>query len=439
MRATAVVLSLLLGCSSGTKSPGDTSDTADAPDTAEPAVRTPILGLLQFRVEHNLENEDCIGRGDCFGHLEETDDIDGWLADIAADTTAPVLHWDRPIPWDVMATPAPADADAAAFHDARLDPSLVAWVDAFAVQFAAHPGGYLAVSVLDGDRASLAPLWRTNDQSEDVGAACADLGPGTLLDIDGTEVEVAAAYAEFVRYLHAKLNPARLAILVEANAYAHLCPAQWPDMVALYHDVYDRTRARVDPDLPVFATLTLVELLGFDAESCYGGLRWTTCDDPVAEPPEAVSAEACFPLHAEPLLDLAEGDRMDLLALSFYPHAMDLAPPGVDLDVAVWEGGDEPEGTCTAHARYPRQLDPLDQLDRLPWDGPVALAETSARGCDTWAALDDASTSTRWWVSHPGSQANQQWWTDRLVEASVEHELDMLVWAFRNDYAPIGP
>ena len=74
MRAIAV-LALLLGCSSG-KSPGSDSagpqDSAD--DTGDTATRVPIQGLLQFKVEHNLETDDCLARGDCHGQLEETDE-----------------------------------------------------------------------------------------------------------------------------------------------------------------------------------------------------------------------------------------------------------------------------------------------------------------------------------------------------------------------------
>jgi len=442
MRAIAV-LALLLGCSSG-KSPGSDSagpqDSAD--DTGDTATRVPIQGLLQFKVEHNLETDDCLARGDCHGQLEETDDVAGWLADIATDSTAPVLHWDRPIPWDVMATAAPSDADPAAFHDARLDPDLVAWVDAFATRFSAQPGGYLAVSMLDGDRASPAPLWLGSDASQPVGSACMELGPGTRLDIDGEPVELSAAYAEFIRYLHAKLSPERLGLMVEVNMYETLCPSQWPAMVALYHDIFDRTRATVGPEPALFATFTLVELLGYDPDACFGGLNWTACDDPVADPPEVTSGEACFPLHTEPLLELADGDRMDILALSFYPHSMDLSPPDVVLDLSLWEGGDEPAGDCSYQARHPNFSagdGPLDQLDRLPWDGPMALAETSARGCSTWAYIVDGTSGTHWWVDSPGSEANQEWWVRRLVEVSREREMDMLVGAFRNDYAPMGP
>ena len=79
----------VFGCGGGGGSGNDGND--------EPL--KPLMGMLQFRILHNLQDDSCVARGDCFYTIEEEDQTAAWLAQIAADSDLAVLHWDRAVPW----------------------------------------------------------------------------------------------------------------------------------------------------------------------------------------------------------------------------------------------------------------------------------------------------------------------------------------------------
>lgn len=128
------------------------------------------MGLLQFRIQHNLQDDSCAARGDCFYTIEEEDQTAAWLAQIAADSDLAVLHWDRAATW-------------LAFD---VDPGTV-------IDFQYDPGSGPAMASFDLER----------------------------------------SYRNFVLYLYAKLQPDYFAIMIEVNMFKAFCPGSifhpnWP-------------------------------------------------------------------------------------------------------------------------------------------------------------------------------------------------------------------
>lgn len=396
----------------------------------------PRRGVLQFQVEHNMETDACVSAADCRLSIEAEDDVQAWLGRIAELGTMPVLHWDRAIPWMVFAEPAPDPGQRVAFYDGRLDANLRAWIDAFAAQFADADGGLLTVSPLHGDRVNLAPMHRANGSEEMLTDGCPTLAPGTTFDTSEGTFELGPTYAHFLLYLHDKLRPSRMALAVEANLYLLACPDQWDGFVETYRDAYDAVRAEVDAELPLFTTLIYSQLLGHDDQACHGGLAWVPCTEPAPDPP-VVDAATCYPMDRKAIDDFEAGDRLDLLALSFYPDGLTMSFPGEESTLEAFLPASFEDGECVMHARMPALADPLAQLDRLGWEGPVAFAETSARGCPTYAWIDDGQNA--FVVEAPGSLDRQTYWLDAVLTASDERAFDFVVWSFLEDYQPLGP
>lgn len=423
-----MTLLLLLACVAP-KPPDDTGPGETGDTGAGPAPH----GVLNLHIVHNLADDACLADQDCALTLEEVEDVQGWVDALAADSDGALLHWDMGVPWSVFAEAPPEGEDAVAYYEARLDPGLVDWIHTYAAWFEARGGGFLALSLLGGTRDMLADERLTLDTTAVVGRSCAALGPdATFTTADGHTAVLGDTWVRWARFLAAEVGPDRLALGVELNLYEANCPAQWSSLVDLYRYSVDTLR----PELPgtrLFGTLTLPQLLGWDP-SCVPEGRWTDCG---TEPPEPApfDAEACFPGDPRALDDLAEGGRMDLLALSFYPDGLGMAMPGEDdARLRAWLEGTDPSGDCDAQMRLSPWVDPLPYLDRLGWEGPIAFAETSARSCPTLQVWDDGSTRAH--VELPGSETGQVGWMEALFAEPGRFEF--VNQTFERDYPPLG-
>lgn len=67
LRVVLLLLTFVLGCSGGGGSGGNDDSFA------------PLMGILQFRIRHNLQDDSCLGPGDCFYAIEEEDQTAAWL------------------------------------------------------------------------------------------------------------------------------------------------------------------------------------------------------------------------------------------------------------------------------------------------------------------------------------------------------------------------
>jgi len=158
----ALMLITVCGCPGG--GGGDSKVDDDPPK--------PLMGMLQFRILHNLQDDGCLTRGDCFYAIEEEDETAEWLTLIAADSNLAVLHWDRAVPWLAFDADPPAETSRTQFFDARIDDGLRAWIDAFAAHFASLPFRYLAVTPLHGLRNKLERCRINQDLEVEITAAC---------------------------------------------------------------------------------------------------------------------------------------------------------------------------------------------------------------------------------------------------------------------------
>jgi len=427
------------------------SDTANdrASDTARDIPGSPpLLGLLQFHVTHNLADDFCTHVGTCSMSIEEAEDTADWLDAIRSDSNLAVLHWDRPIPYLAFKEPPPEGVDRVSFHETMLDQEILDWLNAFSVHFAQVDKGCLAVSLL-GMRDRLQELRVSPDQDLAITGSCPVVNSDVTIYLDykgpGEPLEASfhlkSTYLNFILYLYDKLSPDYVALLVEANLFKEFCPEQWPGLASLYLSLYDSVRAVVDTRVKLFATLTFTHLLSYDVEKCHGSLPWEPCDGsapsdgyPVQEPDQ----EHCFPLDLSPIEDLDQGDRLDMLALSFYPDALLMAPPGINgMQVEVfdtdWDGSQE----CNFRVDYAPFADPFRQLDRFGWTKPVAIAEWSARSCPTLS----------WRVNGPnealarlgGNPESSAFWMGRGLDGVREGDFEFVVWSFLRDYDVLGP
>ena len=399
----------------------------------------PLLGLLSFRVVHNLQTPACLP-GDCDMKIHEDSEPEAWLETLREYSNLAVLHWDRAIPYHAFRDALPAGEDRLAFYEARLEPEVLAWIEAYRGHFAAAGKGFLAVSLLAGSRDRYQPVWTAGFGEAPLGDTCPDFTPGLDLTVEipgegAVTLDVGAAYRRFLLYLHDKLQPDYMALLVEANLLKTFCPARWPGLVAYYHELYGALRAEA-PDLPLFATLVLLDLLGWDEEAC-SDLSWSPCDQAPGAILEPVDAAACFPIDRSAIDDLDAGGHLDLLALSFYPDAMLMQPDEVDplireLNHGDWDG----EAPCWMQASYRPFIDPFARIDALGWEKPVAFAEWSARSCPTLAhVLDEAGDS--YWGRPGGNPTNQIFWLEHALDFAEEKAMPFVVWSFLADYDPL--
>jgi hypothetical protein len=394
----------------------------------------PLMGMLQFRIRHNLQDDSCLARGDCFYAIEEEDQTAAWLAQIAADSDLAVLHWDRAVPWLAFDADPPVGTSRTQFFDARIDDKLRSWINAFAVHFASLPYSYLAVTPLHGLRDKLERCRIDEDLEVEITDACPDVGPGTVIQFQydpgsglvNASFDLEKSYRNFVLYLYDKLRPDYFAIMVEVNMYKAFCPTKWSGLVDLYRTIYDAVRAEVDSETKVFATVVFQNLLGYDAEQCHGALAFEPCvgapSPPVYPDPDPLT---CYPLDLSAITDLDQGDRLEILALSFYPDSLLMAVSENDNLLYAY-----------AEAQLPPFLDPIAALDRFNWSKPVAIAELGARSCRTLQFIDDGIN--RFIIQPQGDLTSQAFWLDHFLESARQRKFEFYVQVFRDDYYPIG-
>jgi len=167
LRAVLLLLTFVFGCTGG----GGGGD--------DPFV--PLMGMLQFRVRHNLQDDSCLGPGDCFYSIAEEDQTAARLAQTAADSDLAVLQWDRAVPWLAFDADPPPGTSRIDFFDARIDDKLRSWINAFVTHFASLPYSYLAVTPLHGLRDKLERCRIDADLEVEVTAACPDVDPGKVI------------------------------------------------------------------------------------------------------------------------------------------------------------------------------------------------------------------------------------------------------------------
>ncbi len=429
-----ILFLLIFGCSGNGSGEGDGSNN-------DPALR---MGVLQFRTQHNLQDDTCLPDF-CHLTMEEETDTGAWLDDLATISNMAVLHWDRAIPWLAFDENPPQGVSRVDFYGGRIDDRLRSWIDAFAAHFERMPSGYLAVSILNGQRDGLQPYRVDESQTAEVTGACPVVAPGTQVqfqfDPGGGQVtasfDLERSYTNFVMYLYDKLQPDYLALMVEVNLYKEMpapCPDHWDGLVQLYRHVYDTVRPQVDSRVKVFATLTYQHLLGYDIDACHGSLAFVSCsdDDPTASAYAVPDPETCYPLDLSTLDDLDQGNRLEILALSFYPDAlmMDVAEDNlVKLYPEDWDG----IGECDFRAHATPYLDPTAALDRFNWTKPMAIAELGARSNRT------IQFNGGYLVLPPADLTSQSFWLNLFLRTAQERRFEFYVQSFSNDYDAIGP
>jgi hypothetical protein len=443
MKLTAIItygvlfLALALaGCSGG----GDDAGGNSGDGNTDQGLR---MGLLQFRTQHTLADNSCLPNN-CDLTMEDETDTTAWLDELAAISNMAVLHWDRPIPWLAFDANPPTGTSRVSFYDGRIDTSLLNWINAFVSHFHRMPTSYLAVSLLNGLRDGLQKC-RVDDTLEvDVTSSCPVLSPGTQIAFQydpgtGTvneSFDLARAYTNFIMYLYDKLQPDYLALMVEVNLFKNIggtCSTNWTGLAQLYHYIYDTVRPQVATQTKVFATLQLLALLDYNNTTCHGALSFEACTGTVSPPAFGVPDPAvCYPLDLSAITDLDQGNRLEILALSFYPDAllMDVAADNlIKLYPENWDG----VADCDYRAQAPPFLDPVEALDRFNWTKPIAIAELGARGGRT-LQFDGG-----YLVQPPGDLTSQNFWLDHWLTAAKARNFEFYVNSFSDDFVPIGP
>ncbi len=400
------------------------------------------MGLLQFKVQHNLQDDDCLP-DHCNLSLEEEDATAAWLDRIAASSNMAVLHWDRSIPWLAFDENPPQGVSRVDFFDGRIDDRLRNWINAFAAHFDRFPRGYLAVGLLNGQRNGIQPYRVNETLNVEVTGACPVLTPGTQIQFTydpgsgpvSASFDLERSYTNFVMYLYDKLQPDYLALMVEANLFKEMadpCPANWDGLVQLYRHVFDTVRPQVGAQVKVFATLTLQQLLGYDAEVCHGPLAFETCTgDPTPPAYAAPVSETCYPLDLSAISDLNQGNRLDILALSFYPDSL-LMAVGDDNLMRMYPTDWDGVGDCLLRAPLYPYLNPATALDRFNWTKPIAIAELGARSNPTMIFMGG------YLVQIPADLTSQAFWLASFLNTAKAQSFEFYVQSFLDDYEAIG-
>jgi len=416
---------------------------------ATPAHSFPEIGYLQFKVEHNLETDACLSVGTCFIDFEVKGDPTAWLSEIRSASNLGVLHWDRGVPWLAFDPDPPQGVDRVAFYDVRIDAETLVSLNAFESHFATLGRGYVAVSILSGERDRLAPLYLGPDASVPFATTCPDFTPGTLISVDpGTgpvSVDLERSYRNFILYLAEKLSPDYLALVVEANLIEISCAPQAASLYALYRDLYDDVRAELGAEPMIFATLGLQHLLDYGREACYPTSGFVSCATPAGASFPNAGPAGCFPLETGSIAELSLGGRLDVLALSFYPDSLEMNPvpgSGASTDAYLlsdWNNG----GSCATRLDWPDPVDPLAAIDLLGWTGPIAFAEVASRSCYSPMRFDvpnpPGSDPLELVLEVAGSPLLQAEWTSRMLSTAIANDYLFFAHSFLRDYAPVGP
>ena len=437
-----LVRGMLLSCLLLLPACGD-STVGSQTNNSNPEAAPPRYGVLSFRVSHNLEDASCLSSGTCFVETNEDTGVRPWLSDVRQDSDLAVLHWNRPIPYPAFAADPPDGTPRPAFYDDRLSPALLDWINAFADHFDQMPRGYLAVSGLNSRRNRPAPSYTGEQEGAPLTSTrCPVLSPGSTFPAEGLDgatqtIDYEQAYTNFLLYLHAKLKPEKIALFVEANLFKKHCPTRWDGFVELYHSIYDTVRAEVGEGPRLFTSFTYLDLLNYDFERCTGGPQVESCDGPVGDPSYGdLDSQQCYQPDLSPVKALGQGGRMDLLALSAYPDGLLMSVPDGPAAVEIHPSTSSGRSDCEHRWVMPPVVDPWAPLDRLDWDKPLAISETSARSCPVWNWAENPDGAKL--LRIPASPTTQQYWLDRALEVTRNQPMDFMVQSLYQDYPPVG-
>ncbi|MBN1533245.1 MAG: hypothetical protein JXA20_11325 [Spirochaetes bacterium] len=160
---------------------------------------------------------------------------------IGADADLMAHHFDNGVPWD----------------EALADGTFPAGVmDDWSFRRSRVPSGhmlYVAVTPISSMRDGLAPLWNESGDNQ---------------PLDGTvwegrtfnHADVKSAYRNYCRRVIDYFSPDYVAVGVEVNLVKEKIPAQWGAYLELQQYLYADLKVRY-PDLPVFVTLTAIDLV----------------------------------------------------------------------------------------------------------------------------------------------------------------------------------
>ncbi len=432
----------LAACGGG----GSTGESQSSGRGSDAADREPLqtrYGVLSFRVSHNVQDASCLEEGDCFYETNQEAGIQDWLWRVRQDSDLAVLHWNRPIPYATFAVDPPEGMDRVAFYDERLAPLLVNWVDAFADHFEQMPRGYLAVSGLNSRRTRPAPSFTGEQEGTPItSSSCPALSPGATFEVTGPggetqTIDYEHAYTNFLLYLYEKLEPEEVGLFVEANLFKENCPKRWEGFVDLYHSIYESFRDEAGSSPRLFTSLTYLDLLNYDLERCTGGAQVESCDGAVGSPSYGdLDAQQCYEVDTSPIEALNEGGRLDVLALSAYPDGLRMSVPGGGQAVEFHPPSSSGREDCQQRLIMPPVVNPWDQLDRLNWDKPIAISETSARSCPVWNWFDNPDREGL--LRIPGSPKTQRYWLNRALEVTKNQPMAFMVQSLYEDYPPVG-
>jgi hypothetical protein len=105
--------------------------------------------------------------------------------------------------------------------------------------------------------------------------------------------------------------------------------------------------------------------------------------------------------------------------------------PVMEINLADWDGASD----CWMHSPYGPFVDPMAQLDRLGWTKPVAMAEWSARSCQSLVRIEAEGQS--YWVEPDASPETQLAWLNLVLETARQHNFTFVIWSFLQDYSPL--
>jgi hypothetical protein len=206
-------------------------------------------------------------------------------ANVASDADVYAIHLEfYGLPWDAFETKTARPAEWLALMTRLRDRAT-----------AASRPVFLSLTMLDGQRASLAPKTIIEDgqvKSQDGWAArCYDFGTD-----DGASKR--DAYLRYVAYMVELFRPAYLNVAVEVNLFFENCPQQKASLVDVANLAYDVAK-KASPSTLVFPSIQIDHLYGYSKDSC----------------PDQTRRDQCFDSAYRELTEL----KRDRFAMSSYP------------------------------------------------------------------------------------------------------------------------
>jgi hypothetical protein len=416
---------------------------SNAVDSTE-SENEPYFGFLQLRVENNATDDSCRQTNSCQIRANKDESVRQWLSRVREDSNLGVLHWNRPIPYEAFATSPEDEENITAFYDSKIPPALLDWIEAFQSHFRKQQETFLQVSALDGPRLRPAKQYVSRSQGAQIASEeCPKLNPNSSFEIETKDGEPETinfqdTYANFLKYLYQKLKPDNFALVVEANLYKKHCPNRWQGFVELYHETYEDLRDVTGSATRLFATFTYSDILGYDLQRCTGGLKSIGCGRAPGESPYPTRTPGeCYHIDPTPIEDFNRGDHLDMLGLSLYPDGLLMRVPDGPKAFEVHSLDSEGPGDCQSKLVMPEVINPWKQLDRLDWDKPIAITETSSRSCTVWQWFENESGETGLFRL-PASLTTQKFWLRKAVYAAKAHDMKFMVQSLYEDFPPIG-